>query len=230
MISLDKAQSNYLANVLRKKPGEQVVLFNGVDGAWLASIFALSHQAVQVECVSCFALQPPRNDLWYGFAPLKSARLDYMMQKATEMGVSMIQPVITKHTQIKRIKSDRIKASVIEAGEQCEVLNLPKIIAEISLYELIETWPAEHKGRVLILADEDIKAASPVEQLLPCKNQPLGLLIGPEGGFSQNERDLLKRHDFVERISLGPRILRADTAAIAALALIQATIGDWPEK
>ncbi|VAW21158.1 16S rRNA (uracil(1498)-N(3))-methyltransferase [hydrothermal vent metagenome] len=226
-IKLDKMQSNYLANVLRKKTGDRLVLFNGRDGAWLAFISTVSRKLVEVETIECFARQPPHNDLWYGFAPLKSARLDYMAQKACEMGAGMIQPVVTEYTQIRRIKEERIIANVIEAAEQCEVLNLPQVLPQTSLLSLIENWPRDHSGRILIIADEEISPASPIEQLLAHKNRPLGLMIGPEGGFSQNERDLLRGHDFIVRISLGPRILRADTAAVAALALIQATIGDW---
>jgi len=226
-IALDKMQSNYLANVLRKKTGDELVLFNGLDGAWLAIVGAVSRKFVEVETVECFAPQPPPNDLWYGFAPLKSARMDYLVQKACEMGAGMIQPVITEFTQPRRIKPDRIKANVIEAAEQCEVLNLARVLPETSLPTLLENWPRDHCGRILIVADEQMEPASPIKQLLPHENQPLGLLIGPEGGFSQSERELFKQQDFVVRISLGPRILRADTAAVAALALIQATIGDW---
>jgi len=226
-IKMDKEQANYLANVLRKKTGDQVVLFNGMDGAWLATITGLSGKSVAIECVDCFVPQPEPNDLWYGFAPLKSERLDYLVQKACEMGVGMIQPVMTEYTQLRRPKFARIKANVIEAAEQCEVLNPPQVLPETSLPALLENWVRDHPERILIAADEEMAAASPIEQLLPHKNKPLGLLIGPEGGFSQSERGLLKGQDFVVRISLGPRILRADTAAVAALALIQAIIGDW---
>ncbi len=226
-ISLDRGQSNYLANVLRKKTGDELVLFNGVDGAWLAIVSAVSRKLVEVEAVECFAPQPLPNDLWYGFAPLKSARLDYLVQKATEMGVGMIQPVMTEFTQKRHLKAERIKANVIEAAEQCEVLNLARVLPQTSFADLLQNWLRDHPKRILIVADEDMAAMSPIEQLLACKNQPLGLLIGPEGGFSGQERDLLKQCDFVVTISLGPTILRADTAAVAALALVQATIGDW---
>ncbi len=227
LIALERGQSNYLANVLRKKAGDELVLFNGADGAWLALIASLSRKAVTLKTLERFAPQPPPNDLWYGFAPLKSARLDYLVQKACEMGVSEIQPVMTEYAQTRRIKPGRIRANLIEAAEQCEVLNLASVLPETNLAALIESWPRQHPGRVLFVADEDLPAASPVERLLAYKNRPLGLLIGPEGGFSKAERDLLKQRDFVVAISLGPRILRADTAAVAALALIQSTIGDW---
>lgn len=226
-IALNKMQSNYLANVLRQKTGDELVLFNGVNGAWLASVSAVSRKSVELECLDCFAPQPPPNDLWYGFAPLKSARLDYLVQKACEMGAGMIQPVITEFTQMRRIKPERIRANVIEAAEQCEVLNLARVLPQTSLPDLLENWPHDHAGRILIVADEEMAAASPLEQLFACKDRPLGLLIGPEGGFSMSERDLLKQCDFVVTISLGPTILRADTAGVAALALIQAAIGDW---
>ncbi len=228
LIALERGQSNHLANVLRMKTGDELVLFNGADGAWLAFVAELSHKAVKVETLDCFAPQPAPNDLWYGFAPLKSARLDYLVQKACEMGVSQIQPVMSEYAHTRRIKPGRIKANLIEAAEQCEVLNLASVLPQTDLAELLESWSVEHKGRVLIVADEDLPAASPLERLLVYKNRPLGLLTGPEGGFSRSERDLLKQRDFAVRISLGPRILRADTAAVAALALIQSTIGDWP--
>ncbi len=224
LISLEKGQVNYLANVLRRKPGDEIILFNGRDGAWLARIASLSRKSISLECCEQIASQPVPGDLWYGFAPLKSGRLDYMVQKATEMGVSALQPVITRFTQGRRIKPERLTANIIEAAEQCEVLAVPSLLPQITLALLIENWQPE---RALIFADETAPTASPLERLAGLAGQPLGLLIGPEGGFSDEERILLLTQKFVIPISLGPRILRADTAAVAALSIIQAGIGDW---
>lgn len=226
-LELDKPQANYLGTVLRQKPGRQIVVFNGRDGAWLAEIVEISRKSAAIRLIELSAAQPAPADLWYGFAPLKSARLDYVVQKATEMGATRIQPVITAHTQIATLKMDRLRANVIEAAEQCEVLQVPDMMDATGLTGLIRMWPDLHGDRVLIFADEDEAAASPIEKLSTLKGKRAGVLIGPEGGFSEEERALLKAQPFVFPISLGPRILRADTAAVAALALVQSIIGDW---
>lgn len=226
-LPLDKDQSNYLVNVMRRKQGDEVVVFNGRDGAWLARVGEASKRNAVLELVEHSAEQPARTDLWYGFAPLKTGRLDYMIQKATEMGASTLQPVMTQHTQAKNIRQDKMRANAIEAAEQCEVLQVPEVRDEVALKTLIANWRQDHGERRLIFADESAGSASPINTLEPLDQKPLGLLIGPEGGFSDEERALLLDQDFVTAISLGPRILRADTAAVAALAVIQATIGDW---
>ena len=226
-VDLGKEQSLYLAAVLRKAAGDEVVLFNGRDGAWLGRITSAAKKSVALALLAQIAPQPAPTDLWYGFAPLKSARLDYVIQKATEMGAGTIQPVLTRFTQVSRTNIERMQANAIEAAEQCEVLNVPKILPEISLEQLLSSWTAVHGERQLILADESAPSASPVGPLTSVAGQKLGLLIGPEGGFADAERALLLTQPFVIPISLGPRILRADTAAVAALALIQSIIGDW---
>lgn len=226
-LDLDKNHANYLGNVLRLKPGASLILFNGRDGAWLAELTGISRKSASVRLVEHASPQPEPADFWYGFAPLKSARLDYMVQKATEMGATQIQPVITAHTQVSRLKMDRLRANAIEAAEQCEVLQVPEILEETSLSNLVSTWPDLHGDRVLVMADEGEEAASPVEKLGALTGRRFGLIIGPEGGFSEEERALLRAQPFVLPISLGPRILRADTAAVAALAVIQSIIGDW---
>ena len=223
-IALGKEQSLYLAAVLRKSVGDEVVLFNGRDGAWLARLTSDAKKSVTLDLVEQTAPQTPPSDLWYGFAPLKSERLDYVIQKAVEMGAGTIQPVITRYTQVSRLKHERMVANAIEAAEQCEVLSVPTVAPEITLDRLLDSWPVE---RALILADEGAPSASPIETLAAIEGRPVGLLIGPEGGFSDEERDRLRALPFVVPISLGPRILRADTAAVAALAVIQAIIGDW---
>ncbi|MDR3476001.1 MAG: 16S rRNA (uracil(1498)-N(3))-methyltransferase [Devosia sp.] len=226
-VHLDKDQSLYLASVLRKDVGDEVVLFNGRDGAWLGRLSSAAKKNVAIELVGQIAPQPAPGDLWYGFAPLKAARLDYVIQKATEMGVSTLQPVITRFTQVSRIQLERMRANAIEAAEQCEVLNVPEVVAEIALERLVAEWPQVHGSRLLVVADEAAPSASPVGRLAALAGRPIGLLIGPEGGFADDERRLLLAQPFVVPISLGPRILRADTAAVAALAVIQAIIGDW---
>ncbi|WDR02496.1 16S rRNA (uracil(1498)-N(3))-methyltransferase [Devosia algicola] len=226
-VALNKEQSLYLAAVLRKRIGDQVVLFNGRDGAWLAQLTSDAKKSVVLGLLEQVAGQTRPSDLWYGFAPLKSERLDYVIQKATEMGAGTIQPVVTQFTQISRLKHERLVANAIEAAEQCEVLSVPRVKREIGLSQLLENWQVEQGDRLLILADETTASASPVDRLATMTGRPVGILIGPEGGFSDDELTNLRAQPFVISISLGPRILRADTAAVAALALIQAIIGDW---
>lgn len=223
-ITLEKDQSLYLAAVLRKSVGDEVVLFNGRDGAWLCRLTGDAKKSVTLEVIEQAATQTPPSDLWYGFAPLKSERLDYVIQKAVEMGVGTIQPVITRFTQVNRLKHERLVSNAIEAAEQCEVLTVPQVAEETTLEKLLDAWPADRR---LILADESAASSSPIEALSVLQGQKLGLLIGPEGGFSDDERFRLRALPQTVPISLGPRILRADTAAVAALAVIQATIGDW---
>lgn len=226
-LTLGHDQTTYLVSVLRMKAGDSVILFNGRDGAWLAKIADPHRKGVTVELMVQTAHQTPPSDLWFGFAPLKTGRLDYVVQKATEMGAGTIQPVITRYTQVSRLKADKLAANIIEAAEQCEVLSVPKLAAEVDLSGLIAHWQHDHGLRRLIFCDEAAPSNSPSEQLAGLEGLPVGLLIGPEGGFSDDERELLLAQPFVVPISLGPRILRADTAAVAALALVQAIIGDW---
>jgi 16S rRNA (uracil1498-N3)-methyltransferase len=223
-LTLGKDQSLYLAAVLRKTLGDEVVLFNGRDGAWLCRLTSDSKKSVTLGLVEQVAPQTPPSDLWYGFAPLKTERLDYVIQKAVEMGAGTIQPVLTRFTQVSRLKHERLVANAMEAAEQCEVLSVPQVEVEVTLERLLDGWPAD---RTLIFADEGEASSSPVQALTALKGRKVGLLIGPEGGFSDEERARLRALPYVVPISLGPRILRADTAAVAALAVIQAIIGDW---
>lgn len=224
-IALDKDQTNHLVNVLRRAAGDNCVVFNGRDGAFLAEIVQVAKKLVSLRVTEQTAGQTPANDLWFGFAPIK--RLDYQIQKATEMGAGILQPVVTRYVQHARLNPDKLKAHAIEAAQQCEVLSVPDISPEIGFDKLVAGWRDSHGDRVLIFCDEAAASASPVETLTGLKGRRLGLLIGPEGGFSEQEREKLLGLDFVVPISLGPRILRADTAAVAALALIQAVAGDW---
>ena len=217
-------QANYLRNVLRLSVGDEIRIFNGVDGEWRAAISVVGKRACSLTVAEQLRGQSGGPDVHYLFAPLKRARLDYMVQKATELGVAAIRPVFTQHTVAGRVNLARMRANVIEAAEQCGVLRLPDVAEPVRLENAISTWPPE---RALVFADEGAETTDPLAALARVAGRPCALLVGPEGGFSDAERDLLLRQDFTVRISLGPRIMRADTAAVAALALINATIGDW---
>jgi 16S rRNA (uracil1498-N3)-methyltransferase len=226
-IALGREHTNYLLTVLRMKAGEAVIVFNGRDGAWLTRIADDHRKGAVLEAVVQSAHQTEKPDLWFGFAPLRTARLDYVVQKATEMGAGVIQPVITQYTQVSRLKADKLEANVVEAAEQCEVLSVPTLAPEIGFADLVSGWRQAQGLRRLILCDESAPSHSPARTLADLEGLPVGILVGPEGGFSDEERNLLLAQDFVVPISLGPRILRADTAAVAALAVVQASIGDW---
>lgn len=222
-----RAQANYLLNVLRLKGGSSVLVFNGRDGEWLAEIEELGRKACALVPREQTRQQTTMPDLIYLFAPLKQARVDYMAQKAVEMGAGRLQPVVTRHTQSGRIKLDRMQANVIEACEQCGVLNMPEVLEPVSLEDMIAGWSDNEPGRQLIFCDEGEESQNPLPILSKLERGPLAVLIGPEGGFSEDERQLLRAQSFVIAIPLGPRVLRADTAAVAALAVVQAVIGDW---
>ncbi len=226
-VEVGKDAANHLVNVLRLKEGDSVVAFNGRDGAWLGRLTSAGKRGATLEIVVQTAHQTPPSDLWFGFAPLKVGRLDYLVQKATEMGAGVLQPVLTEFTQVRKLRADKLEAYVLEAAEQCEVLTLPAVAPEIELKPLLERWCETQGLRRLLFADEAAAASSPVDQIGGLEALPVGILIGPEGGFSDAERELLLGQDFVIPISLGPRILRADTAAVAALTLVQSIIGDW---
>ena len=234
-IELSREQANYLLNVLRMEEGARVLVFNGHDGEWLATLAEVTRRSAKLKMVEQVRLQTPVADLHYLFAPLKHARLDYMVQKAVEMGAGVIRPVITRHTQVTRVNLERMEANVVEAAEQCGILAVPKVAEPIDLKHLLDTWPSgdamggahgAHTRR-LIFCDEGDEGANPLETLARLPRGPLAILIGPEGGFSEEERLVLRSKPFVTAIPLGPRILRADTAAVAALAVVQAVLGDW---
>jgi len=224
-VSLNRDQANYLRNVLRLAQGDGVLLFNGQDGEWRAHLAGSDRRSATLIVGPQLRRQPLAGDLHFLFAPLKHARLDYMVQKAVEMGASLLQPVITRHTQVTRINLDRMRANVIEAAQQCGVLGVPDVAEPIPIDRV-----ADGADRLLIFCDEGAEVANPVmalEATQPARGQPLDVLIGPEGGFADEERAALLKRSKVLRIALGPRILRADTAAVAALALVQAVLGDW---
>ena len=223
-VSFDRGQANYLLNVLRLKDGDALLLFNGRDGEWQARLAGTGKRALTGVVGERLRGQPRPPDLHFLFAPLKHARLDYLVQKAVEMGASRLQPVITRHTQVARVNLDRMRANVIEAAQQCGILSLPEVADPIAFNVAIG-----EADRLLVFCDEDAEVKDPVAALAAAARAgaPLAVLIGPEGGFAVEERDALLRRPNVVRIALGPRILRADTAAVAALALVQAVLGDW---
>ncbi len=223
-IDLDRQQANYLINVLRLKDGAPVLVFNGLDGEWQAQLEIGGRKKAALRIDHATRDQTPPYDLHYLFAPLKQARLEYMVQKAVEMGVGELQPVITQHTQSRNLNMDRMNAYVIEAAEQCGILNIASVHQPITMAALIQDFP---ENRHLIFCDESEEGHNPLELLKSLKPKPVSVLIGPEGGFSEEERAALRALPQVQPIPLGPRILRADTAAVAALAMIQATVGDW---
>ncbi len=224
VIRCEPAQNHYLLTVLRLKPGAHVGIFNGRDGEWEGELQFGGRKSSSLRVVLKVKDQETGPDLVYLFAPIKRARLDYMVQKATEMGASVLQPVITEYTNVYHLKIDRMRLNAIEAAEQCNLLSIPEIRDPVRFEEVLNTWSSQ---RTLIYCDEQAALDCPLRQLEKVKPGPLAILIGPEGGFSPSERALLQKQPFVVPISLGPRIMRADTAAVAALALVQATLGDW---
>jgi 16S rRNA (uracil1498-N3)-methyltransferase len=224
-VALERSQSNYLGSVLRLSAGATVLVFNGRDGEWQASI------AGRKRPDSLVIMAPTRpqdrlRDLAYVFAPLKHARLDYMVQKAVEMGASSLQPVLTRFTQVGRVNGERMRANVIEAAEQCGILSLAGVAEPLALDRYLGQREAQ---RLLVFCDEAADTTNPLQALQNgvAASSGIDVLIGPEGGFAEEERAILLRQPQILRLSLGPRILRADTAAVAALALVQAALGDW---
>ncbi len=224
-LALERNQSNYLGNVLRLSAGETVLVFNGRDGEWQAAIEGRKRPD-QLSILSRTRPQDRLPDIAYVFAPLKHARLDYMVQKAVEMGASLLQPVLTRHTQVSRVNGERMLANVIEAAEQCGILSLAVVAEPVALERYLDKRESK---RLLVFCDEAADIHDPIEALRQGLDAADGIdvLIGPEGGFAEEERTLLLRQPKTLRLSLGPRILRADTAGVAALALVQAALGDW---
>ena len=224
-LALERNQSNYLGNVLRLAAGDTILVFNGRDGEWQAAIEGRKRPD-GLTIVSRTRPQDRLPDIAYVFAPLKHARLDYMVQKAVEMGASILQPVLTRHTQVSRVNGERMRANMIEAAEQCGILSLAAVAEPIALERYLS---GRETSRLLVFCDEAADIRDPIEALREGLTAAGGIdiLIGPEGGFAEEERALLLRQPRTLRLSLGPRILRADTAGVAALALVQAVLGDW---
>jgi 16S rRNA (uracil1498-N3)-methyltransferase len=269
-IEASEGHAHYLLHVMRAKAGDRVSLFNGRDGEWLSRIDQVSKRGCVFICEQQTRVQTASPDLWLCFAPIKKTPADYVVQKATELGVSVLQPVITRRTVVSRVNVERMRANAIEAAEQSDRLDVPEVSEPVSLDRLLATWPADRR----IMFCDEAGDAQPIGEALPpplagggkfqresAKNLgegagvdsplpqssvaaqvriapshkargaqrsiPFAILTGPEGGFDPVERDAIRGHDFVIPVSLGPRILRADTAALAALAVFQALVGDW---
>jgi 16S rRNA (uracil1498-N3)-methyltransferase len=225
IVALERNQSNYLGNVLRLAAGDAILVFNGREGEWRAEIGGRKRP----DSLTIVAQTRPQDrlpDVTYVFAPLKHARLDYMVQKAVEMGAASLQPVLTRFTQVSRVNSERMRANVIEAAEQCGILSLATVAEPLTLDRYLGQRDA---ARLLVFCDEAADVADPLQALRQQQAVAGGIdiLIGPEGGFAEEERGILLRQQRTLRLSLGPRVLRADTAGVAALALVQAVLGDW---
>ena len=233
-ISCDGEQANYLLNVLRLGAGDDILVFNGRDGEWRAAVTPIGKRGAALDITEQTRAQVGGPDIHYLFAPLKRARLDYMVQKATELGVARLVPVLTRRTVPERINIDRLRANTIEAAEQCGILRVPDIAEAAKLEQILKHWDG---ARRLIFCDEGAAVGNPIAVLQQAFGQDratssnsgpaVAVLVGPEGGFDPSERETLLAKPFTVPISLGPRIMRADTAAIAALAVVNAAIGDW---
>lgn len=227
-VSLGRDDSHYLLHVMRKAEGDVVSLFNGRDGEWAARIGGGSKKAIGLEVFEQLKSQTGEPDLWLAFAPIKRARIDFIAQKATELGVSRLIPVRTERTVVTRVKGERLWANAKEAAEQCERLVVPEVGEMTSLKNLLTVWP---KGRKLLFCDEDKTAPLVSEALMSVDGKPAkypwGILVGPEGGFNDSERQMIRAHSECVPASLGPRVLRSDTAILSALSLWQAALGDW---
>ena len=223
-VALDDGQAHYVLHVLRARVGDRVLLFNGRDGEWQAEIATAGKRGVTLSMLRQTLQQAPVPDLWLVFAPVKKTPSDYLTQKATELGVAKLQPVFTRRTIVNRVNGDRLLANAVEAAEQSARLSVPEIGVALTLEKLLLAWP---KGRRLFFCDEGGDARPLAEAAREAGRGPAAVLTGPEGGFDPAEREMLRALSFVTPATLGPRILRADTAALAALAIWQSVAGDW---
>ena len=224
-IELDRAQAHYLRSVLRLGTGAAVALFNATNGEWLCRISEIGKGAsLAVERQLREPEPEAEPDLWLTFAPIKRTRLDWLVEKATELGVAALLPVWTARTQVERVNLERLRAHAIEAAEQCERLSVPELRAPERLDRLLAVWPGERR---LVVCDES-GAGEPIgDAAARLPPGPVALLVGPEGGFDETELDAIGKLSFVTRVGLGPRVLRAETASVAAVAVFQAIVGDW---
>jgi 16S rRNA (uracil1498-N3)-methyltransferase len=225
---LNEAQAHHLHHVMRRDSGAPLLLFNGRDGEWRATLALSGKKQASAQVGERTREQAAEPDLWLCFAPIKRARIDYVAEKATELGVSVLQPVLTRHTAVERVNVDRLRANAIEAAEQTERLSVPDVRPPVELMRLIGDWPADRR---LLICDET-GGGPPIAEVLAALDDkaraaPWAIVIGPEGGFAADELAALRRMKDVMAVGLGPRILRADTAALAALACWQAMVGDW---
>jgi len=223
-VTLDEGQAHYLLHVLRAKSGNLVALFNGRDGEWLAEISQAGKRGVTATCRKQTAPQRETPDIWLVFAPVKKTPADYLVQKAAELGVSVLQPVFTRRTIVTRVNQERMLANAVEAAEQSARLSVPEVRETVTFDRLLASWPKERR---LFFCDEGGDAKAITQAARESRGGPAAILTGPEGGFDPAEREALRALPFVTPVTLGPRILRADTAALAALAIWQAVAGDW---
>jgi 16S rRNA (uracil1498-N3)-methyltransferase len=228
LVELPKDKAHFLKNVLRLNTGQHISFFNGRDGEWLGRIETLSKSSATVALENQTRPQSPMPDVWLVFAPIKRARIDFVAEKATELGVAQIRPVITRRTVMARVNTGRLEANALEAAEQCERLDVPQVFEPQQLDKLLDSWPA---GRRILWCDEGA-SGGPIAHALAklddaARRDPWAILIGPEGGFDEVERARLIDFPDALAVTLGPRLLRADTAAAAALSIWQAWVGDW---
>lgn len=226
-VAVSEAQAHYLRNVLRLGPGDELALFNGRDGEWRGRIETAGKKAATLTLVEQTRPQSEEPDVWLAFAPIKRARIDFVAQKATELGAALLWPVMTRRTMVDRVNLDRLTANAIEAAEQSDRLTIPEVREPEKLDRVLDLWPDD---RPLILCDET-HAGQPLAEALSGDHLSsaghVGFVIGPEGGFAEEELDRLRSLPFVTPVSLGPRLLRADTAALAVVAAWQTMVGDW---
>lgn len=225
-ITLPDAQAHYVLHTLRAREGQSLLVFNGKDGEWSAELAVVSKREVRAQMIRQTRAQKNAPEVQLLFAPVKNEKLDFLVMRATELGVASIVPVMTARTIVSRINMERMQRNLIEAAEQCGRLDVPELLESTSLDKAL----AGLKGRLLVHADESGAGKTVREALPTVHRQPVSVLIGPEGGFTNEERDLISHIPNVLGLSLGPRILRAETAVIAALANIQAWLGDGDER
>ncbi|HSF94307.1 MAG TPA: 16S rRNA (uracil(1498)-N(3))-methyltransferase [Thermohalobaculum sp.] len=223
-VALARDQAHYLTTVMRQGPGDKVLLFNGADGEWLAEVAEAGKRGATLVCRTQTLPQSQPPDLWLVFAPIKKARTDFIAEKAAEMGCRRLLPVFTRFTNSERVNAGRLRAHAVEAAEQCGLLSVPEVAEPTTLDALLGGWDP---ARRLMFCDESGAGAPAARVLERAGAGPWAVLIGPEGGFSPEERARLAALPYAHAVSLGPRILRADTAAVAALSLWQAVLGDW---
>jgi 16S rRNA (uracil1498-N3)-methyltransferase len=223
-VSLSDSQAHYLLHVMRARAGDFVSLFNGRDGEWLARVTEVTKRGCVLACEKEIAKQDEVPDIWLCFAPIKKTPADYVVQKATELGVRALVPVFTRRTIVTRVNTERMLANAVEASEQSGRLTVPEIREPVTLEKLLASWPRERR---LFFCDEGGEAKPIAQAVRGTGTAPCAILTGPEGGFDRSERDRLRAETFVTPLTLGQRILRADTAALAALSVWQALAGDW---
>lgn len=227
-LTLEDNPAHYVAHVLRLSAGHEILLFSALMGEWLAEIVDVSKKSVEVKLLKQTRAMETGPDIWLLFAPVKNEKIDFLARRATELGVSAIQPIRTKHTIVSRVNEERLVANMIEAAEQCGRLDIPELKAFVTLDKALSNW---EENRILLFADESGEAGPvhEVMQTLP-RGTKAAVIIGPEGGFSADERGFLRKLPYIKAVTLGPRILRAETAALTALAHAQAWLGDGDKR